>query len=126
MRRVVGDGVVDGANVFPQHQVAFLPHVRVAVLGLRLMLKQERKDFGAFFFRQFVDAHRIAGVGVKHFAAGERMCKKNRVRHGWLGFALSFGQRRALAGFFTPHHVPELVEIVQHGFAFELCLQRFW
>src|SRR5436190_18106172 len=76
----------------------------------------------AFLLRQLVDAHRVAGIAIEHFLAGERMPQEDRMRYRRLRFALRVSEWRPLAAFLPSHHFPELVEVVQHGRAFELAL----
>ncbi len=42
------------------------------------------------------------------------------MRHRRLRLALRLGQRGARAAFLAAHHLPELVEVVQHGLSFQL------
>ena len=84
------------------------------------MLEQELEDRVAFLLRQLVDAHRIARVGIERLAPGDGVGEENRVRHRRLGLALRRGQRRASAAFLAAHHLPELVEVVQHRLSLQL------
>src|SRR5262249_3630258 len=55
VRPVIGDGVVNGAEVLPHQHVAFLPAVHVAVLRLELVREQIVEQLVAFRRRQLVD-----------------------------------------------------------------------
>src|SRR4029450_5792385 len=122
---IVGHGVMDGSNVLPHEDISLLPMRYVAILGLELVLEEEFEYFFTLVFRQLVDPHRITGIGVQHFAAGERVGRENRLRYRGLGFSLCVGKRRAFAAFLAPHHLPELLEVVKHRLAFEAALHFF-
>src|SRR6266704_6554457 len=96
---VVGDRVVDGADVLPQQHVALLPAERVKVFGLYLVRKEELEGLVALLLRQLVDADRVARIGVEHLAARERVREENRMRDRRLRLSLRVGERRALAAF---------------------------
>ncbi len=94
----------------------------VAVFGFELMLEEELEHFVAFLLRKLVDADRIARIRVQHLALGDRMRKKNRMRHRGLRSALRLGERRALAASIA-HPLPELVEVVQHRHSLQAPLE---
>src|SRR6185503_6727760 len=78
-RSVVGDGIVYRPDVFPHEHVSLLPARHVAEFRPELVCEQELERLGAFLFGQLVDPHRVAGIGVKHLAPGERMREKYRL-----------------------------------------------
>ena len=77
---IVSDGVVQRTDIVPHYQVAFAPLLLVAVLRLQLVDEQEGEDFFTFHCIHIVDPHRVAGVGVEHFPARDRMGEKDRMR----------------------------------------------
>jgi ABC-type uncharacterized transport system fused permease/ATPase subunit len=97
------------------HQVAFAPLMFVAVPRLQLVGEQEGQDLITFHGIHIVDPHRVAGVGIQHLAARDRMGEKDWMRDRRLRRALLRRQRSALAAAPAAHHLPKLVEVMHGG-----------
>jgi hypothetical protein len=79
VRPVVGDRVVQGADVVPHQHVTFGPAVRVLILRLELVREQGLEHALALSLVELVDAYRVAGVAVEHALARDRMRQKERM-----------------------------------------------
>src|SRR5690348_17959335 len=97
LRPIVGERVVDRADVFPDEHVALFPRRGMDVLRLQLMAEEVLQHLVAFLLRELVDAYRITGIRIEHHVAAERMAQEHRMRYRRLRATLRLGERRPLA-----------------------------
>ncbi len=126
IRTVIGDRIVDRADVIPQQHVALGPAMRVTIFRLNLVREQKIQQRVTFGGRQAIDPHRVAWIGIQQLPARQRVGQHHRLRHWRLAPTLRLGQFRARGSVTATgaHHLPKFFEIMRRGQRFRSRLQR--